>query len=111
MTQKITRQAYFAVAVNDDGSMYVDHDISINYDESPIWNEETEKWEDISEHESFYDLASEALTGFIRGSSLSLTPDEGDVCENCKDIIAGGNPFSRFCDTCEPLNFDVREVN
>lgn len=48
------KQAYFAVAVNDDGTMYLDDDISVNYDENPIWNEETEQWEDISEHDGFY---------------------------------------------------------
>ena len=59
------KQAYFAVAVNDDGTMYVDHDISINYDENPIWNEATEEWEDISEHEEFYDEACEQLTKLL----------------------------------------------
>lgn len=60
-----TKQAYFAVAVNDDGTMYVDDDISINYDENPIWNEETGLWEDISEHEGFYDEARLQLARLI----------------------------------------------
>jgi hypothetical protein len=72
MTKKITRQAYFAVAVNDDGSMYVDHEIEVNYGESPIWNEETEKWEDISEHETFYDSAGDKLADLLRESRLNL---------------------------------------
>ena len=59
------RQAYFAVAVNSDGSMYLDHDISVNYDENPIWNEQTEKWEDISEHETFYDEAADQLAKLL----------------------------------------------
>jgi len=59
------KQAYFAVAVNDDGTMYLDHDISINYDESPVWNEATEAWEDVSEHEVFYDTACEQLSKLV----------------------------------------------
>lgn len=59
------KQAYFAVAVNDDGTMYIDHDIEVNYGEPPIWNEETEEWEDISDHELFYDKASIDLMALI----------------------------------------------
>jgi hypothetical protein len=72
MSKKITKQAYFAVAVNDDGSMYIDHDISINYDESPIWNEESEEWEDVSEHETFYDSAGDKLAEFLRDNKLEI---------------------------------------
>lgn len=25
---------------------------------------------------------------------------DGDTCETCGDLIAGGNPFSRYCDKC-----------
>lgn len=67
-----TKQAYFAVAVNDDGTMYVDNDISINYDESPIWNEATELWEDISEHEGFYDEAYAQLGRLIDTQNKQL---------------------------------------
>jgi hypothetical protein len=68
-----TKQAYFAVAVNDDGTMCVDNDISINYDENPIWNEETELWEDISEHEGFYDEAYWQLQRVIKTHNINLT--------------------------------------
>ena len=68
-----TKQAYFAVAVNDDGTMYLDDDISINYDQSPIWNEETELWEDISEHEGFYDEAHAQLTRVIARHNIHIT--------------------------------------
>lgn len=66
------KQAYFAVAVNDDGTMYIDDDISINYDESPIWNEATELWEDISEHEGFYDEAHLQLRRLINTHNRTL---------------------------------------
>jgi hypothetical protein len=68
----VTKQAYFAVAVNDDGTMYLDNDISINYDTGTIWNEETEQWEDISEHEGFYDKALDILTEAVRQHNIGL---------------------------------------
>jgi hypothetical protein len=67
-----TKQAYFAVAVNDDGTMYVDNEISVNYDESPIWNEATELWEDISEHEGFYDEAGLQLDRLIERHNQAI---------------------------------------
>ena len=66
------KQAYFAVAVNDDGTMYIDDDISINYDESPIWNEATQEWEDISEHEGFYDEAHLQLARLLDTHNKTL---------------------------------------
>lgn len=68
----VTKQAYFAVAVNDDGTMYLDHDISINYDTGSIWNEETEQMEDISEHEEFYDKALATLAEAIKKHNNGL---------------------------------------
>ena len=32
--------------------------------------------------------------------------DGGETCETCRDFIAGGNPFSRYCDTC----LDARQL-
>lgn len=72
------KQAYFAVAVNDDGTMYIDDDISINYDESPIWNEATEEWEDISEHEGFYDEAHAQLRRLLHNHNESPTKNPLD---------------------------------
>lgn len=68
-----TKQAYFAVAVNNDGTMYIDDAMPINYDESPIWNEETELWEDISEDEGFYDEAHLQLQRAIARHNLVIT--------------------------------------
>ena len=69
------KQAYFAVAVNNDGTMYLDDQISINYDELPIWNEATELWEDISENdnEAFYDEAHLQLQRAIARHNLVIT--------------------------------------
>lgn len=69
------KQAYFAVAVNDNGTMYLDAEIDINYGEAPIWNEATELWEDISEHEGFYDEAHLQLERLIlqHNQSIHLT--------------------------------------
>ena len=72
------KQAYFAVAVNDDGTMYIDNDIDINYGEAPIWNEATEEWEDISEHEGFYDEASLQLARLIERHNESPTKNPLD---------------------------------
>lgn len=61
-----TKQAYFAVAVNDDGTMYIDDEMELmTEDNMPIWNEETEEWEDISEHEGFYDEAHLQLARLV----------------------------------------------
>ena len=59
------KQIYFAVAVNTDGTMYIDPDISVNFDEAQVWNEATEKWEDISENEEFADTAFEQLSKLL----------------------------------------------
>lgn len=61
-----TKQAYFAVAVNDDSTMYIDDYMGLmTEDNMPIWNEETQLWEDISEHEGFYDEAHAQLRRLI----------------------------------------------
>lgn len=64
------KQAYFAIAVNDDGTMYIDHDISINYDENLIWNEATEEWESEFDHSEFYEGANEKLGDLLRNNTL-----------------------------------------
>jgi hypothetical protein len=69
-----TKQAYFAVAVNDDGTMYLDNDMPLmTEDNMPIWNEETELWEDISEDEGFYDEAHAQLQRTIAHHNLLIT--------------------------------------
>jgi len=69
-----TKQAYFAVAVNDDDTMYLDDDMPLmTEDEMPIWNEATELWEDISEHEGFYDEAHLQLQRAIARHNLVIT--------------------------------------
>jgi hypothetical protein len=60
------KQIYFAVAVNSDGTMYIDDEISVNYDEAQVWNETTEEWEDISENEEFADRAGEQLAKLLK---------------------------------------------
>lgn len=72
------KQAYFAVAVNDDGTMYIDNDIGINFDCPPIWNEATEEWEDISEHEGFYDEAHAQLRRLLHNHNESPTKNPLD---------------------------------
>lgn len=29
---------------------------------------------------------------------------DGDTCQTCNDVIAGGNPFSTHCDKCLEVN-------
>lgn len=67
-----TKQAYFAVAVCDDGTMYVDNEISVNFDSPAIWNEVTEFWEDISEHEEFYEMAGLQLDQALESHNKTL---------------------------------------
>jgi hypothetical protein len=94
------KQAYFAVAVNDDGTMYLDDDISVNYDENPIWNEETEQWEDISEHEGFYDEAH-----------LQLRRLAHDHSEQIKKRGQPMNELTKRSDALDLILEDLTDIN
>lgn len=71
----MTKQAYFAVAVNTDGSMYIDYDMPINFDQPVIWNEETGEWESEYDNSNFYESASEGLTDLINSTKLNITKE------------------------------------
>lgn len=70
------KQVYFAVAVNSDGSMYVDIDLSLAGDKY-IWNEDTEDWEDVSEpgNDALEDKAYAQLLKLIHYHNEQLTKE------------------------------------
>lgn len=72
----MSKQAYFAVVVNTDGSMYIDYDMPINFDQDIIWNEKTEKWESEYDNSNFYESASEGLTDLINSTKLNINTTE-----------------------------------
>lgn len=72
----MNKQAYFAVVVNTDGSMYIDYDMPINFDQDIIWNEKTEEWESEYDNSNFYESASEGLTDLINSTKLNINTTE-----------------------------------
>lgn len=66
--------------------------------------------DDLAYHNGEIDALS-FVRDLLTGQAPLVVPDDPDTCENCHGLIHGGNPFSRFCDSCEPMNFDAREVN
>ena len=59
-------QHHFIVVV-EDGKMFIDHEVSINFDAGSVWDPEKEVWEDPYDHPSEYEEASELLLSRING--------------------------------------------
>jgi len=57
-------QHHFIVVV-EDGKMFIDHEVSINFDAGSVWDTEKEVWEDSYDHPSEYEEASELLLSRI----------------------------------------------
>jgi hypothetical protein len=45
--------------------MFIDHEVSINFDAGSVWDTEKEVWEDSYDHPSEYEEASELLLSKI----------------------------------------------
>jgi hypothetical protein len=64
-------QAYFVVAVNDDGSVFIDYDVAAAHlPNGAIWNETNEQWENEHDHANFYEPISESLGDYLRDLNL-----------------------------------------
>jgi hypothetical protein len=53
-------QNHFIVVVQD-GKFFIDHEVSINYDEGRVYDTETDTWTDAYEHYKNYEEANELL--------------------------------------------------
>jgi hypothetical protein len=53
-------QHHFVVVV-EDGKMFIDHDVSINFDEGRVYDTETDQWTDAYESYEEYEKANELL--------------------------------------------------
>ena len=53
-------QHHFVVVV-EDGEMFIDHDVSINFDAGSVWDTEEETWENSYDHATEYEKANELL--------------------------------------------------
>jgi hypothetical protein len=53
-------QHHFIVVV-ENGVAYIDHDVSINFDEGRVYDTETDSWTDAYEHYLEYEKANELL--------------------------------------------------
>jgi hypothetical protein len=53
-------QHHFVVVV-EDGKMFIDHDVSINFDEGRVYDTELDQWVDAYEHYEEYEKANELL--------------------------------------------------
>jgi len=53
-------QHHFVVVV-EDGKMFIDHDVSINFGNGSVWDTQTELWDSRYEHYQEYEKAEELL--------------------------------------------------
>jgi hypothetical protein len=53
-------QHHFVVVV-EDGEMFIDHDVSINFDDGRVYDTETDQWTDAYEYYEEYEKANELL--------------------------------------------------
>jgi hypothetical protein len=57
-------QHHFVVVV-EDGKMFIDTDVSINFDSGSIWDTEQETWENSYDHYEEYEKANELLQDLL----------------------------------------------
>jgi hypothetical protein len=53
-------QHHFVVVV-EGGKMFIDHEVSINFDTGSVWDTEQDTWENSYDHAKEYEAASELL--------------------------------------------------
>jgi hypothetical protein len=53
-------QHHFVVVV-EGGKMFIDHEVSINFDAGSVWDTEQETWENPYDHAKEYEAANELL--------------------------------------------------
>jgi hypothetical protein len=57
-------QHHFVVVV-EDGKMFIDTEVSINFDSGSIWDTEQETWENSYDHYEEYEKANELLQDLL----------------------------------------------
>ena len=57
-------QHHFVVVV-EDGKMFIDHDVSINFDEGRVYDTELDNWIDAYEYYEEYEKANELLQDLL----------------------------------------------
>lgn len=53
-------QHHFAVVVEEDGTMFIDYDISINYDSGDTWDTAEETWVSMGTDDKVYESYQQA---------------------------------------------------
>ena len=61
-------QHHFIVVVQD-GKLFIDHEVSINYDEGRIYDTVLDNWVDAYEHYQEYEQANELLDDILMKES------------------------------------------
>lgn len=61
-------QSHFVVVIDQNGQANIDYEISINFDNGDVWNEETQQWSYRSEDEvaTHYETAEKLLTTLVQ---------------------------------------------
>ena len=60
-------QAYFLIAVNDDGSLFIDYETAANVlPDGAIYNKISGEWENEFDHATFFESVSEQLGDHLR---------------------------------------------
>ena len=57
-------QHHFVVVV-EDGKMFIDHDVSINFDNGRVYDTELDNWTDAYEYYEEYEKANELLQNLL----------------------------------------------
>jgi hypothetical protein len=63
----MSKQYYFAVVVEEDGTAWIDHEMEVNYGAGNVWDTENENWTDSykEEHYEGFELASANLNQIL----------------------------------------------
>lgn len=65
------KQAYFLIAVNDDGSLFIDYETAANVlPDGAIYNKITGEWESEFEHATFFKSVSGQLGDYLRDLTI-----------------------------------------
>lgn len=62
-------QSHFVVAIDENGQAKIDYEVSINFDNGNVWNEEEEQWSYHIEGDEFtthYETAEKLLTTLVQ---------------------------------------------
>ena len=65
----MSKQYYFAVVVEEDGTAWIDHEHEVNYGCGNVWNPEVSDWEASHEEQNYdaFEVATEKLNKILQG--------------------------------------------